>query len=170
MTIGSDPADALAPGVAFGEDGLPNRPVAWIENGVVRTLMRDRYWAYKTGMDPVPEPQFYSMRGTDATPADMAREVKHGILVTRIWYVRRVNVRTLQLTGLTRDGTFLIENGVVTRPIVNFRFNESPLALLKGILAIGRPERARRAEGSGSFAVPPLLVKDFTFSSVSAAV
>jgi predicted Zn-dependent protease len=170
VTIASDPADALAPGMAMSRDGLANAPVAWIENGVVKNLMRGRFWAQKTGLAAIPQPGFYAMRGGDDAVADMIREVRRGVLVTRLWYVRMVDPRSLLITGLTRDGTFLIENGAVTRPVVNFRFNESPIAVLGNILAMGRSVRARPAESWSAMSVPPLLVKDFTFSSISRAV
>ena len=170
VTITSDPADAAAPGLAVSGDGLANTAVAWIEDGVVKNLMRGRFWAQKTGLAAMPQPGFYAMRGGDDAVADMIREVKRGVLVTRLWYVRMVDPRSLVITGLTRDGTFLIEDGAVTKPVVNFRFNESPVAVLGNILAIGRSVRARPSETRTTLSVPPLLVKDFTFSSLSRAV
>jgi len=95
--------------------------------------------------------------------------VEHGLLVTRFWYLRSVNPQTLQYTGLTRDGLFLIENGKVTSPVVNFRFNESPLRMLQNVVKMGVPVRAQGGEGEGMIA-PPLVVKDFPFTSVSDAV
>jgi predicted Zn-dependent protease len=171
VDIRSDPADAAAPGFALSNDGLPNRPVTWVEDGVVKNLIWTRYWAKKTGVEPIAYPRFFFMRGGSDAVADMLRDVKRGVLVTRLWYVRMVDPRPLLLTGLTRDGTFLIENGAVTRPVANFRFNESPLAVLKNILAIGPSQRTYFAEaGSTAISVPPLLVKDFTFSSVAPGI
>lgn len=170
VTIASDPADTAAPGFALARDGLPNRPVVWIDGGVVKSLTRGRYWAKKTAREAIPRPGFYAMRGGGDAVADMIRDVKRGVLVTRLWYVRMVDPRSLLITGLTRDGTFLIENGAVTRPVVNFRFNESPVVVLGNILGVGRPERAVLAEEATTLSVPPLLVKDFTFSSTSRAV
>ncbi len=171
VTIASDPADDVAPGFALSTDGLPNRPVTWVEAGVVKNLMWSRYWAKKSGVEPIADPHFFFMRGGSDSVADMIRDVTRGVLVTRLWYVRMVDPRSLLLTGLTRDGTFLIENGAVTRPIANFRFNESPLAMLKNILAIGPSQRTYFAEaGSIAISVPPLLVKDFSFSSVAPGI
>jgi predicted Zn-dependent protease len=111
------------------------------------------------------------MRGGSDSTSDMLRDVKRGVLVTRLWYVRMLDPRPLLLTGLTRDGTFLIENGAIARPIANFRFNESPLAVLKNILAVGASQRTYFAEaGNTAISVPPLLVKDFTFSSVAPGI
>ena len=102
---------------------------------------------------------------------EMIRDVRRGILVTRLWYIREVDPRTVLFTGLTRDGTFLIEKGKISRPVKNFRFNESPAAMLNNIEAIGPAERAVGSEiEDWSVCVPPLLVRDFTFSSVSEAV
>jgi predicted Zn-dependent protease len=95
--------------------------------------------------------------------------VERGLLVTRFWYIRVVNPQTLQLTGLTRDGLFLIENGKVARPVMNLRFNESPVRLLQNVQKLGRAVRARGAEGASMLA-PPMVAGNFTFTSVSDAV
>ena len=87
------------------------------------------------------------------------------MLVTHCWYIRPVDQRTLVFTGLTRDDTFLIENGKLARPIKNFRFNESPLFMLNNLDAIGRPVRT-----AGGDAMPPIRVRDFNFASLSDAV
>jgi predicted Zn-dependent protease len=88
-----------------------------------------------------------------------------------LWYIREVDPRTLLLTGLTRDGTFLIENGKLSRPLKNFRFNESPAAMLSNVEAMGPAVRTIGSEVEDwSVCVPPLLVRDFTFSSLSDAV
>ena len=100
---------------------------------------------------------------------ELIASVQRGFLVTRFWYIRVVNPQSVQLTGLTRDGLFLIENGKVTSPAVNFRFNESPVRLLQNAIAAGKPVRVRGGEGQGMIA-PPLVVKDFPFTSISDAV
>ena len=101
----------------------------------------------------------------------MIRDTKRGILVTRLWYIRTVDPRTMLLTGLTRDGTFLIENGKISKAVKNFRFNESPLAVLNNVVAMTPSEPARGSEiEDASVSVPTLLVKEFTFSSLSDAV
>ena len=171
IDIRSDPADPVAPGFALSAEGLPNRPVAWVEGGVVRNLVWSRYWAKKNGVEPISLPGCFFMRGgTDSLP-DMIRGVERGVLVTRLWYVRMVDPRPLVVTGLTRDGTFLIENGAVTRPIANFRFNDSPIAMLNNVLAIGPSRRTYFAESGGiAISVPPLLVKDFNFSSIAPGI
>ena len=143
----------------------------WVEDGVVKDLIYPRYWAQKTGHEPVPFPTNMVMSGGGTSVDDMVRDTKRGILVTRLWYIREVDPRTLLFTGLTRDGTFLIENGKVTRALKNFRFNESPVSMLNNIEAIGPAVRTTGSEiEDWSMCVPSLLVRDFTFSSLSDAV
>jgi predicted Zn-dependent protease len=170
ITLTSDPADARAPGFAFDGSGLPHDPVTWIDQGKLATLKRDRYWAKRTGLPPVADYNFYTLAGGSDSQADMIRSVKHGVLVTRLWYVRMVDPRAMLLTGLTRDGTFLIENGAIAGPCTNFRFNESPITVLRNVLGRGPTTRAAPPEAWTTLSVPPLLVEDFTFSSISPAV
>jgi predicted Zn-dependent protease len=103
--------------------------------------------------------------------------VTRGLLVTRFWYIRGVDPRSILNTGLTRDGLFLIENGKVTRSVRNFRFNESPVIMLNNVEALGRPERVVAGEGGGGgggggggVVVPPIVAREFTFTSISEAV
>ena len=86
------------------------------------------------------------------------------MLVTRTWYIRTVDPQTLLYTGLTRDGTFFIENGSIKHAVKNFRFNESPIIMLNNLEALGRPERV------GNSLIPPMRIRDFTFTSLSDAV
>src|SRR5690606_42046919 len=112
------------------------------------------------------------MSGGDSSVEEMIASTERGILVTRVWYIRSVDPRTILYTGLTRDGTFLIENGRVTRPIKNLRFHESAIFLLNNLQTLGRPERGSASEsGSVGFAVvvPPGKARDFTITSCSDA-
>jgi predicted Zn-dependent protease len=168
ITLRSDPFHKLNPGLPWANGGVPNAPVTWVEKGVVKNLFYDRYYAVKAGKEPTPPPSGIMLEGGTKTLDEMIAGVERGLLVTRFWYIRMVNPQTVQLTGLTRDGLFLIENGKVTSPVVNFRFNESPVRLLQNTIAMGRPVRTRGGE-SGMIA-PPLVVKDFPFTSVSDAV
>jgi predicted Zn-dependent protease len=171
VTITSDPDDPAAPDQLFGEDGVPKRRTVWFDRGVAKSMSYSRFWAQKMGRDPVPRPGNLSMAGGNASAADMIREVKRGILVTRLWYIRSIDPRTLLITGMTRDGNFLIENGQITRPARNLRFNESPVSVLNKVEAIGPAERAAGSETYGAvISVPPLLVKDFAFSSKSSGI
>jgi predicted Zn-dependent protease len=169
ISLRTDPFDRRFPANLAAADGLPARPITWIENGAVKNLYYDRYWAMKSGKEPTPGAQSLVLAGGKGDIADLVSTVERGLLVTRFWYLRVVNPQTIQVTGLTRDGLFLIENGKVTNPVVNFRFNESPVRLLQNIIKLGTPERARGAEGSGMIA-PPVVAKDFTFSSISDAI
>ncbi len=171
VTIYSDPADALVPSHTFGSEGLPQERTAWIENGVVRNLSCSRYWAQKTGRAPRPYPAGLAMTGGPSSVDEMIRNTSRGILVTRVWYTNTLDPRTLLITGLTRDGNFLIENGRIAGPVRNFRFNESLIAMLGNIDAIGPALRVHGGDlGRWPIAAPPLLVKSFNFSSRSRGI
>ncbi|MBI4903917.1 MAG: TldD/PmbA family protein [Acidobacteria bacterium] len=152
-----------------GGVGEPARPMTWIEKGVLKNLVYDRYWASKTGQKATPFPGNLVLDGGEKTLEQLIASVERGLLVTRFWYIRSVNPQTVQLTGLTRDGLFLVENGKVTGAVVNFRFNESPVRLLQNAVAAGVSRRVRGGEGQGMIA-PAMVVKDFNFASVSDAV
>ena len=169
ITLRSDPFDKRFPTSLWAQEGTPNRPITWIEKGVVKNLSYDRYWAVKTGSEPTPFPSAMILEGGSASVADLVKATERGLLITRFWYIRPVNPQTLQMTGLTRDGVFLIENGQVTKPVMNLRFNESPMRLMQNVKILGRGERVRGAEGSGMIA-PALQVADFNFTSISDAV
>lgn len=168
ITIVSDPFDPRNPGAPWTVGGLPNRKMVWIEKGVVKNLAVDRYWAQKSGKEPTPFPTSTRMEGGNASLEQLIASVDRGLLVTRFWYIRPVNMQTLQMTGLTRDGLFLIEKGKVAGAVMNFRFNESPVRLLQNTKALGVTTRARG--GEGGMMAPALVATDFTFSSVSDAV
>ena len=108
------------------------------------------------------------MEGGSASIEDMIKDTKKGVLVTRFWYIRAVDPQTLLYTGLTRDGTFYIENGKIKHPIKNFRFNESPIIMLNNLETLGKQMRVG-GFGGGSL-IPAMKVRDFTFSSLSDAV
>ena len=149
---------------------LPREKTTWIEKGVVKNLTYSRYWADKKGVKPVPGPANIIMEGGDATIEDMIKSTEKGILVSRLWYIRMVDPQTLLLTGLTRDGLFYIENGQIKFPIKNFRFNESPVIMLNNVEALGKPERSISVESYRSYLIPPMKIREFTFSSLSDAV
>jgi predicted Zn-dependent protease len=169
ITLRTDPFDRRFPTQLSTPGGLPAQPITWIDKGVVRNLSYDRYWAAKADKAPTPMATALVLECGEGSAADLVKDVERGLLVTRFWYIRPVNMQTVQLTGLTRDGLFLIENGAVTQPAVNLRFNESPVRMLQNTLKLGRGQRARGGEGGGMIA-PPLVAKDFTFTSISDAV
>jgi predicted Zn-dependent protease len=173
VSIWSDPTDPRLFTTPFSGDGLPNRREVWIENGTLRTLNYDRFWAQRQGREPNGFPAGYYMEGGSASLNDMIESTERGLLVTRFWYIRGVDPRTILFTGLTRDGTFLIENGRITTPVKNMRWNESPIFMLNNIEMMGEPVRVSPSESSGLAAatvVPPLKVRDFNFTSLSDAV
>ncbi|RYC70898.1 MULTISPECIES: TldD/PmbA family protein [Spirosoma] len=174
VNIITDPMNAELPLSPFGggggrfggggSDGRPQEKVAWIENGVVKNMYYSRYWADKKGVKAIPSPGGIIMAGGTQSLADLIKSTDKGILVTRLWYIRAVDPQTLLYTGLTRDGTFYIENGQIKFPVKNFRFNESPVIMLNNLEALGKPVRA------GGHLIPPMKIRDFTFTSLSDAV
>jgi predicted Zn-dependent protease len=170
ITIISDPADRDLLGAPFDGQGLPLARQVWVENGVLKNLFYSRFWAKKQGKDPTGFPTTMKMLGGEASVDDMVRSTPRGVLVTRFWYLRQVDPRTLLYTGLTRDGTFLIEDGKISKAVRNLRFNESPLFMLGKLEMIGRPVRLAGTEAGGNVVLPPIKVRDFHFTSVSEAV
>jgi predicted Zn-dependent protease len=170
VTIFSDPASPDLPAFPIGEDGLPVGRTVWVEKGVVRNLIYTRFWADKMGREPVSFPRNVLMEGEDHTLEDLIKSTERGVLVSRFWYIRDLNPMILLLTGLTRDGVFWVENGRVSHPVNNFRFNESPVNVLRNIEMMSRAQRAVGGETGQSAVVPALKVKEFNFSSVSDAV
>ena len=170
VNIYSDPFYAELPGSTWDRDGLPLEKTYWIQNGVVKNLSYQRYWAEKKGVKPMPGPSNIIMDGGDTTLEEMIKSTERGILVNRLWYIRSVDPQSLLLTGLTRDGTFYIENGKIKFPVKNFRFNESPVIMLNNVEALGKPERAVSVESYRSYMIPTMKIRDFTFSSLSDAV
>ena len=165
VTFVSDPADPQLLGGFFDGDGMPVGRRVWVEKGVLNNLVYSRFWAQKQGKTPTGNANSLKMVGTDTTTEQLIASTERGILVTRFWYIRPVNARTLLYTGLTRDGTFLIENGKISKPIFNMRFNDSPLFMLNKVEGIGQAKRL-----SDGLVMPALKVRDFTFSSLSDAV
>ena len=153
----------LRSGIFFG-DGLPNSYLDIINNGIPQTLSYSRYWAQQQSKQPTGSFYPIVMTGGDKTTAELIAETAKGILVTRAWYVRYVNPRTLEVTGMTRDGTFLIENGKIVCPIKNLRFNQSLPEMLNNVTAVGQVQRC------GSSVIPACKVDNFHFSSVTDSV
>jgi len=164
INIYSDPLNAEVPGSTWSGNGLPIKRTQWLENGVVKNLSYSRFWAEKNGIAPVPGPRNMIMAGGNASRENLIKSTRRGILVTRLWYIRNVDPQTLLYTGLTRDGTFYIENGKIKHPIKNFRFNESPIIMLNNLEALGQQTRI-----DGNL-IPYMKIRDFTFTSLSDAV
>lgn len=170
VTIFSDPQDPQLLGTPYDGQGLPLARQVWVENGVLKQLFYSRFWAQKQGKQPTGGPNTFKMQGGDTSIEEMIKSTARGVLVTRLWYLRPVDPRTILFTGLTRDGTFLIENGKISKAIKNFRFNESPLFMLNNVEAIGPAVRVGGTEQGGPVVVPALKVRDFNFTSLSDAV
>jgi len=170
VTILSDPADPQLLSQPFDGQGLPLARQVWVENGVLKQLTYSRFWAKKQGKTATGFPQSLKMAGGTTPLEEMIRGTQRGVLVTRLWYLREVDPRTALYTGLTRDGTFLVENGKISKAVRNFRFNESPLFLLNNLEALGPAQRIAGTEGGGDVVMPALKARDFNFTSLSEAV
>jgi predicted Zn-dependent protease len=171
LSIISDPSDPMLLGQPFDGDGLPLTRRAWIENGVLKQLQYSRFWAKKQGKEPTGNASVMKLTGTGPrTLEELISSTERGVLVTRLWYLREVDPRTILYTGLTRDGTFLIEGGKLTKSLRNFRFNESPLFMLNNLEGITAPVRLAGTEQGGDVAMPAVKVRDFNFTSLSEAV
>jgi len=170
VTLVSDPADQQLLSAPFDQEGFPRSRRAWVQDGVLTNLSYTRYWARKQGKQPTGGPNALKLEGGSSSVADMIKGTDRGILVTRFWYLRAVDPRTALFTGLTRDGTFLIEHGEISHPVKNFRFNDSPIFLLNNVDAIGPCVRLAGTEAGGDVAMPTIKAHDFNFTSLSDAV
>ncbi len=189
INIWDDVAHPLQSNSPFDGEGLRRQKIQLVENGVVKRLVYARATAEKmkqsehkdkvgviepTGHGfPIPneigEAPMNIVFGTPASPKsvdEMIASTEHGVLVTRLWYIREVDPYEKILTGMTRDGTFLIEGGKVRHGVRNFRFNESLLHMLSNVDEMGMPVRAS-GEESFDMVVPAMKVKDFNFTEVT---
>jgi len=169
ITLYSDPADEDLLEQPFTDTGEPVGKTVWIEDGILRTLGYSRYWAEREGVAPVPVAGGLKLSGGTADLQTLINSVERGVLVTRLGSIRAIDPRRLQYTGLTRDGTFLIENGQVMSAVKNLRFSESLLGMLNRIDQVGIAERVVASESGvpgPAIVVPPLVVRDFRFTSV----
>jgi len=170
VSFHSDPWDKDVPVLPWDNQGLPRERMPVVTKGKVDALYYSRFWAQKQGKRAVGRPGNLIMSGGTKSTADLVRGTQRGVLVTRTWYIRLVDPQTVLLTGLTRDGTFYIENGEIKYPIKNFRFNESPIIMLNNIEELGKPVRVAGDESSLAMMIPPMKLRDFTFTSLSDAV
>jgi predicted Zn-dependent protease len=145
----------------------------WIADGKLAELIRSQAWAAKTGKPPRPfVDNLLVDGGGTASLDDMITTTERALLLTCLWYIREVDPRTLLLTGLTRDGVYLVEDGAVRGAVTNFRFNESPVDMLGRIQEVGSSQRTLCREWNDFFnrtVMPPLRVADFNMSTVSDA-
>jgi len=184
--LGSDPG---APGLACApflaasrsdadtsvfDNGLGLGPTAWIDGGRLQRLRYHRAGAARSGTDPTPpvDNLVLEVPGSRGSVDDLVAGTGHGLLLTCLWYIREVDAATLLLTGLTRDGVYLVENGAVVGAVNNFRFNESPVDLLSRVTEVGTTVRTlgrEYGEWCNRTAMPALRIPDFNMSSTSAA-
>lgn len=179
LTLYDDGASPATFPLAFDHEGVPRRRVTFVEAGVVRETVYDTYTARRDGVAstghslPAPNLSGPCARHLFVAPgassvSDLLASIPRGILITRFWYTRLVHPLTVMMTGLTRDGTFLIENGQVTLPVKNLRFTTSYIDVLRQIRAVGRDTQLVRDEWSDmNFTVPALAVDNFTFTGVT---
>jgi predicted Zn-dependent protease len=169
INLASDPLDPMVLAQPFDSDGMALTKQSWITNGTLSTMLVPRAWAARKNLVATGTPNNIILRGGTTSREQMIASTQRGVLVTRLWYLREVDPRTMLYTGLTRDGTFLIENGRISKSIKNMRFNESPLFLLNNVEALG-PVRRTASDGPGTQIMPVLKARDFNFTSLSDAV
>jgi predicted Zn-dependent protease len=167
-------AHASGPETSVFDNGLAIPPVTWLRDGVLAALRQTRWTAEASGLPatPVTGNLILESAAAGGTLDDLIAGTRHGLVVNCLWYVREVDPQTLLLTGLTRDGVYLVEGGEVTGVVNNFRFNESPVALLGRLAEVGATVPALPREWSEYFtraAMPPARFEDFNMSSVSQA-
>ncbi|TMD24034.1 MAG: TldD/PmbA family protein [Chloroflexi bacterium] len=176
VSIWDDGLDRTGLPAAFDFEGVPKQRVDLITRGVASGLVYDMQTATRAGRQstghglPAPNTEgpfavnLFMQPGTTAK-AELVSDIKRGIWVTRFWYVRIVHPKASIITGMTREGTFLIENGRITRPVKDLRFTQSILAALDGTVALSRTTKLQIGEYLGATRVPALRLKAFTFTS-----
>jgi predicted Zn-dependent protease len=168
INIYSDPMHPDMPATPSTADGVPATRVSLIKGGVLDNLEYSRFWAREQKREPSPGPVNYIFESTAApTPlTKMIEGMERGLVISRFWYVRLVDPRSIMITGLTRDGLWWVEKGQIRHPVRNLRFNQSVLAMLApwNVVAIGSPERR------SPWMVPALQLSGFTFTSISDAI
>ncbi|MBZ9646131.1 TldD/PmbA family protein [Sphingobium sp. 3R8] len=171
VTMFTDPAYPGAAVLPWDDgDNLPRKKLPIIQNGKLVNMNYSRFWSQKQGRPEQAQFGNVIMEGGTKSTADLIRTTERGILVSRTWYIRMVDPQTVLLTGLTRDGTFYIENGQIKYPVKNFRFNESPVIMLNNVEEFGKPVRVKSDESDMVMVIPPMKLRDFTFTSLSDAV
>lgn len=164
---------ASSESISLFDNGMPVDRVDWIRNGTVGALAYPRSAAAEFDVPvAVPGSNLILTGGSDASIDDLVANTERGLLLTTLWYIREVDPATLLLTGLTRDGVYVVEDGEVRGAVNNFRFNESPLDLLRRASEVGATEPTLPREWKDYFtrtAMPPLRIPDFHMSSVSKA-
>lgn len=169
LTVRTDPTHPDLMGDGFDGGGLPTRQMVWIENGVLKQLYYDRFTAKEHGVEPTPRPSapVMSFSGPAVRSIDeLIAGTKRAVLITNFWYIRSVDPKDLTITGMTRDGTFLIEDGKIVAGVKNFRFHDSPLRCFQQVDAATAPMESITME-RGKMLLPAVRLPDFHLSSVT---
>ncbi len=177
VDIRDDVYHALQGGAPFDGEGVPRQRVNLVEKGVVKNLVYSRQTAHKLGAQPtghgLPLPNEYGeapvnlvMEGDKTSVEEMVRSTSRGLLITRLWYIREVDPFKKILTGMTRDGTFWVENGELRYGVKNLRFNQSIIEMLSQVEMMSPPERTS-GEESFEMVVPAMKVREFNFTSIT---
>jgi predicted Zn-dependent protease len=168
-------AHASGPESSVFDNGFPLSRTSWIRDGSLAALISSRHSAAAAGLPVTPaigNLTFATSAAAPPTLEQMIASTGRGLLLTCLWYIREVDPQTLLLTGLTRDGVYLVENGEVVGAVNNFRFNESPVGMLGRLLEVGATVPTLPREWGDYFnraAMPPVRVEGFNMSSVSQA-
>jgi predicted Zn-dependent protease len=168
LNVYSDPAHPDLPSAPSTGEGIPASRFSLIKAGVLENLEYSRFWAQEKKREASPGAVNYIVESTQppVSVEDMIKGMERGLVISRFWYVRQIDPRTIMLTGLTRDGLWWVENGQIRYPVRNLRFNQSVIAMLApwNVLAVGAPVR------KAPLMVPALKLAGFTFTSISDAI
>ena len=169
ITLRTDPLHLDLLGDGFDGNGLATRPQTWVENGVLKQLYYDRFTAKEHSVESTPRPSGGIMTFGGRTVAsldDLIAQTKRAVLITNFWYIRSVDPTDLTITGMTRDGTFLVEDGKIVCGVKNFRFHDSPLRCFQQVDAATKPMESITME-RGKMLLPAVRLPDFHLSSVT---
>jgi predicted Zn-dependent protease len=178
VTITDDGHDEAGWPLPFDFEGLPRQKVVIVEAGVPRGPIFDSTTARKEGKQStghaLPPPNTYGplalnlvMSPGTATVEEMIRSTERGLYITRFWYTRVVHPRDCIITGMTRDGTFLVEHGELTTPVKNLRFTQGYVPALAGVELIGKEARTLTGNFFGASRVPALKLREFEFTGAT---
>lgn len=176
ITIEENAFHKLNPGKAHDGEGMPKKPVTLIENGVLKEIVHDRFTAQKVGTESTghgmsfpnaigPYPSNLELYPGNSSLEEMIASTERGLLVTHFHYTNTLDHFNLILTGMTRDGLWLIENGKISRPVKNLRFTDSIPRVMNNVEMISKELQFKHTFWGGGFVVPSIKVKDFNFSS-----
>ena len=177
ISIADDAYHPLQLGAPFDGEGMPRQRITLVDRGVVRNLVYSRSSAKAHGKKPTGHgfalpneygeaPMNLVFSGGNSSVDDMVRSTDRGLLVTRLWYIREVDPYEKIMTGMTRDGLYLVEKGKIASAARNFRFNQSILEMLRNVELMGPAVRAT-GEESFEMVVPAMKIRDFHFSEVT---